>query len=112
MSNSSPTRLTRDEFLVIINNYKMHGRDTTELEKALNETNPGSSFEEIPDFRARIEELRKQSPVTQGKCSICASEGTLRSGVCETCFESWAARIAEDNISRAKRDRERERKKR
>jgi hypothetical protein len=108
MSNSNATRLTKEEFLSIIENYRNHGRDTTELEKFLQEAFPETSKNETASVNQMVAELWKKSPVTQGKCSLCGAEGTLISDVCEKCFVPWATRVSEDSIARMRRNKQRE----
>jgi len=102
------TRLTKEEVLGIIDNYRTHGRDTTELEKALQEAFPSIPENETFSVDEMIAELRKKSPVTEGSCCTCGTEGTLLNGVCETCFLSWATKVIEDNIAKIKRNKQRE----
>jgi len=45
-----------------------------------------------------VEEMRQQSPVTEGKCAKCGTEGKLLSGVCEACFITWAAEAARSRL--------------
>src|SRR4030042_4514485 len=101
MRNPSATRLTREEFLGVIDNYRNHGRDTAALERSLREAFPGVPGNAISTLDERIAELRKQSPVTEGSCSVCGAAGTLYSGVCESCFLAWATKVAESNLIRA-----------
>jgi len=108
MGNSNVTRLTKEEFLGIIDNYRKRGRDTTELEKTLEESFPSSQDHDITTIDEKVAELRKQSPVTEGNCCICGTKGTLFGGVCETCFLPWATKVAEDNIVRMKKNKQRE----
>lgn len=100
MRNPNATRLTREEFLQVIDNYRNNGRDTAELERALEEAFPSTVRGETPTVDAKIAELRKQSPVTEGDCSICGTRSTLLGGVCETCFLPWATKVAEDNMTK------------
>ena len=51
-------------------------------------------------LRFRVEQLRGQTPVTEGQCPLCEEEGKLISEVCETCFEPWAISVASDAIGR------------
>jgi hypothetical protein len=108
MSNSNTTRLTREEFLGIIDNYRNHGRDITELERALQEAFPGILKNDTTTVDARVAELRSQSSVTEGNCSVCGAKGTLLGGVCEACFLPWATKVAEDNIARVRKNKQRE----
>jgi hypothetical protein len=105
MGTPNAARLTKEDFLTVIENYRRNGRDTTELEKAFQEAFPDSAKDETLTVEARVAELRSQSPVTEGTCYLCGAEGTLRGGVCETCFLPWATKVAEDNIARTKRNR-------
>jgi len=106
---SNATRLTKEEFLAVIDNYRNTGRDTAELEKALQEAFPNTVEHKhetsAMDIAAKITELREQSPVTEGNCSICGTNGTLLGGVCEACFLPWATKVAEDNLSRTKKNK-------
>lgn len=106
MSSSKSSQVTREDVLVIIDNYKKNGRDTAELENFLREAFPGTSKSETPSVDQMVAELRKKSPATQGNCSICGAGGTLLSGVCETCFVPWATRVAEDNIARVRKNKQ------
>jgi len=108
MSDSKAGRVTREDVLVIIENYKKHGRDTTELENFLQEAFPGTSKDETASVDQMVAELREKSPVTEGNCCVCGSEGTLFSGVCETCFVPWATQVAEANIARVRKSKQRE----
>jgi hypothetical protein len=108
MGKSSAARLTREEFLEIIENYRNHGRDTAELEQALREAFPSTAGDGIPQVDEMVTELREKSPMTEGICCVCGAEGTLLSGVCETCFLPWATKIAEDRIARMRRNKQRE----
>lgn len=108
MGNPNVTKLTKEDFLGIIDNYRKHGRDPTELEKALEESFPSSQDHDITTIDEKVAELRKQSPVTEGNCSICEAKGTLLGGVCETCFLPWATKVAEDNIAKTKKNKQRE----
>ena len=103
MSKSSAGQFTREDVLNIIDNYKKNGRDITELENFLREAFPGTSKNETASVDQMVAELRKKSPATQGNCSLCGAEGTLLSGVCETCFVPWVTRVAEDNIARMRK---------
>jgi hypothetical protein len=103
----SAARLTREDLLTVIENYRRHGRDTSELEQLLREAFPVTSGDEIPSVDEMVAELREKSPVTEGSCCLCGAAGTLLSGVCGTCFLPWATRIAEDSISRRKRNKRR-----
>jgi hypothetical protein len=108
MGKSNATRLTREEFLGIIENYRNHGRDTAELEKALQEAFPNTSQNDTPPMEEMVAELREKSPVTEGTCCVCGAKGILLSGVCETCFLPWALKVAEDNIARVRKSKQRE----
>lgn len=108
MGNSKSTQVTREDVLVIIDNYRKQGQDTTELEQFLQEAFPSTSKNETPSADRMIAELRKKSPVTEGSCSTCGAEGTLLSGVCEICFLPWATKVAEDNIMKVKKNKQRE----
>lgn len=102
----SKTTLTKQEFEVIIKNYKDQGRDTTDLEQVLNDTFPSTRKNEGSKdmfLSQKVAELREASPVTQGQCPLCNREGRLISGVCETCFEPWATKVASDALTRATR---------
>ena len=108
MKNPNATRLTKEEFLAVIANYRNNGRDTAELEKALQEAFPSVSEDKPLTIDAEIAKLREQSPVTVGNCSICGTMGTLLGGVCETCFLSWVTKVAEDNIAKIRENKRRE----
>lgn len=108
MKNPNVTRLTKEEFLAVIDNYRNNGRDTTELEKALQEAFPSTPENKPLTVDAEIAKLREQSPVTEGDCSICGAKGPLLGDVCETCFLPWATKVAGDNIARAKKTKRRE----
>jgi hypothetical protein len=108
MGNTKAGQLTREDVLVIIENYREQGRDTTELEAFLQNAFPGTSKSETPSVDHMVAELREKSPVTQGSCSICGADGSLLSGVCESCFLSWATKTAEDNIARVRKSKQRE----
>lgn len=110
MTKPNVTRLTKEEFLAVIDNYRNHGRDTTELEKALQEAFPNTieHKHETLTIDEKIAELREQSPVTEGNCGICGTRGTLLGGVCETCFLPWATKVAEDNIAKIRKNKRRE----
>lgn len=110
---SKATRLSREEFEAIIRNYEDAGRDTTDLKAALAQAYPagnprGDSLKAKKSRRAylgtqtdgtlteaemeeRIDQLRQQATVSTGVCAICGQEQKLYSGVCESCFKSWAA---------------------
>jgi len=95
-------RLTREEIEVIINNYKAQGRDTSELETALESSFPTRGYSRMPlplPRRAKtgptVDELKQKAEITQGNCSICGKSGKLYSGTCEECFNSWASSVAE-----------------
>jgi len=97
-----PTKLTRDEFETIINNYKAQGKDVTELKKTLAEAYPapvsGTKTWNDIDIKQQwkqqtVEELKQQALITKGKCRICGKEGKLYSETCEECFVSWAFAI-------------------
>lgn len=45
-----------------------------------------------------VEEMRQKSPVTEGKCAVCGTEGKLLSGVCEACFLPWATDSAKSQM--------------
>lgn len=112
VKNPNAARLTKEEFLAVIDNYRNNGRDTTELEKALQEAFP-SAVEHKPemptmDVDARVTELRKQSLVTEGDCTICGANGSLLGGVCETCFLPWATKVARDNVAKEEKNKRRE----
>lgn len=94
--------LTREEFEVVINNYRNQGLDTRELEMALETAYPmrGNPRMQLPlPRRAKtgptLDELKQQAVITKGNCSICGKSGRLYSGTCEECFNSWASSIAE-----------------
>lgn len=106
MSNAMAGQVTREDVLVIIDNYKKNGRDTTELENFLREAFPGTSKDETASVDQMVAELRKRSPVTQGICSICGAGGTLVSGVCEKCFLPWATNVVEANIARMRKNKQ------
>ena len=112
VKNPNAAKLTKEEFLAIIDNYRNNGRDTTELEKTLEEAFPNTveHKHEIPtiDVDAKIAELRKQSSVTEGSCSICGAKGYLLGGVCETCFLPWATKVAKDNVAKEEKNKRRE----
>jgi hypothetical protein len=108
MSNSKADRLTREDVLIIIENYRRNGRDTTDLENFLREAFSGTSKNEIASVDQMVAELRKKSPMTQGSCSVCGAAGALLSGVCEICFLPWATKVAEDNIARVRKNKQRE----
>jgi hypothetical protein len=108
MSDSKVSRITKEDVLVIIDNYKRNGRDTTELETFLREAFSGTSKDETPSIDQMVADLRKKSPMTEGKCSICGAAGTLLSGVCETCFLPWATKVAGNSIARVKKSKQRE----
>jgi hypothetical protein len=99
-------QLTREDVMVIIENYRRHGRDIADLERFLQEAFPGISKGETPSVDKMVAELRKRSPVTEGSC-VCGAAGTLYSGVCETCFLPWATKVAEDNIARVRKNQQR-----
>jgi hypothetical protein len=108
MSNSKTDHVTKDDVLIIIENYRKHGRDTTELENFLQDAFSHNSSNAIVSVNQVIIWLKKNSPVTQGTCSLCGVEGRLLNGVCETCFLPWATKVAQDNVARVKKNRQRE----
>jgi len=93
--------LTREEFEIIIKNYKAAGRDTTELEAALAETYPERKAEVGMD--EGIAKLRDASPISNGECPLCGATGELISGVCQECFELWATTIIKARQKRGQR---------
>jgi hypothetical protein len=108
VTSSKGNTITREDVQTIIENYRRHGRDTTELETFLAEAFAGRSKTEIASVDQLVAELRKKSPITQGTCSLCEAQGTLVSGVCDACFLPWAMQTAEAKIARMTKDKQRE----
>lgn len=102
---TSKTRLTKEEFLTVIENYRRNGRDTAELEEAFREEFPDGPETEASTLGERIADLRSRSPVTEGACCLCGTEGSLHGGVCEKCFVPWATRVAENEAGARKNKR-------
>jgi predicted amidophosphoribosyltransferase len=58
----------------------------------------GARREAQSEIDILVEEMRAKSPVTQGKCPKCGTEGKLISGVCEACFIPWAQEAARSQL--------------
>jgi len=94
---------TRKDVEAIIANYKAAGRDTSELE-ALLHNGHGEQNNVIAGMDEEIAKLRDASPVSNGECSLCGAKGELTSGVCQKCFDLWAASIIKARQKRGKRE--------
>lgn len=92
--------VTREDLLLIIDNYRRNGQDTAEIETFLRDTFLATSKNKIPGVQQMVTELQQKSAVTEGACSICGAVGGLLSGVCQACFLPWATKVAKDNLIR------------
>jgi hypothetical protein len=61
-------------------------------------TTDGKKPKEEYEIEKLVREMRRKSPVTQGKCALCPKEGKLLSGVCEECFVPWAIEAAKSQL--------------
>lgn len=89
------TRLTREQFEGIIENYRRNDRDTSELTEFLNKV-PSRTSRASTALKVKgpsVDELMDQSVITEGHCSICGKEGKLYSETCEGCFRSWVSSL-------------------
>lgn len=47
----------------------------------------------------KVEELKQQALLTEGKCRICGKEGKLYSETCEECFASWGFAVVKNRMN-------------
>jgi len=100
------TRLTREEFEAIIENYEATGKDTTELKKALTEAYPPKPVKKqlvnrealsASALSQRQNEAKEKATQGFGTCAICNKQNiTTYAGVCKKCFKSWVASLTEN----------------
>ena len=92
MGNS--VHLTENELKQMVERLREDSADpdvVKQLDRFAAETE--TSGKTKPDLECEVDELRRQSPMSEGKCLICGSEGALVSGVCDSCFRSWSLSV-------------------
>jgi len=96
---SNIVRLTENEFRGMVEKIRNGSVDpdvVKQLEDFATETDINIHSKAEPDMEYELDELRRQSPISEGECPICGNGGTLISGVCDSCFKTWASSVVRE----------------